>query len=376
LEENSLNYDFKYNFESEIYHNSREEFFEIYKLKIVQYLNDFVYFKDNKKSRKLFIIVDDNFYYKSMRKPFYKFLKNLLKEEVDDNKNSVFQCSYLEIILKCDLNYAKKNNEKRKLIEHIPDIVIKRMFDKMEYESFIKNFVILFQINTEDNLKIEILRKERFMEFILDEIILSKFLIAEIIKSEYMDYNNTLKKCNEIQQNMDLEEYNNPNVNKKLKNEMIPFFKKNFINDLENSLRKKIGDLYKRNIDKITETRIKQFKLKLSKNNDLELLNESFINDFKLTEEVYFDDMYLNIIIAVYNKNKNIFEKEENSEYAEKKKLEKKDNKIKPISKFISSLKDFYLNSIKCELLNFLQNYELNEEYNYINKILAMKEQK
>ena len=61
--------------------------------------------KDGKDSKETYFIVEDNFFYKSFRKPFYNFVKEHILEA---------RISYLEIHLKCSQEYAKSNNDKRK----------------------------------------------------------------------------------------------------------------------------------------------------------------------------------------------------------------------------------------------------------------------
>ena len=105
----------------------RDDFLKKYKETI-----DFCFKNINKN---YFIILDDNFFLKSMRKKIY----NLLMDKSFQFKNEKNNFFYLEIFLKTNnLDYVIKNNENRK--DKIPNNIIIRMNELFEYDSpYIKN---------------------------------------------------------------------------------------------------------------------------------------------------------------------------------------------------------------------------------------------
>ena len=105
----------------------------------------------NINNKNFYIILDDNFFLKSMRKKIY----NLLIDKIFQYQNKNNNC-YLEIFLKTNnLDYVIKNNENRK--DKIPNNIILRMNEMFEYDSpYIKNknhkIIVVENSNTFDNV--------------------------------------------------------------------------------------------------------------------------------------------------------------------------------------------------------------------------------
>ena len=169
----------------------RDDFLKKYKETI-----DFCFKNINKN---YFIILDDNFFLKSMRKKIY----NSLIDKIIQFKNEQ-NSFYLEIFLKTNnLDYVIKNNENRK--DKIPNNIILRMNEMFEYDSpYIKN----------KNQKIILIENEKSLE---------NFDFTEILKFE-----NTIERKNNIEKK--IIEKNN---------------KAKLIDNIEIIIRKKISQIMK-----------------------------------------------------------------------------------------------------------------------------------
>ena len=137
--ENQLNYNFEIiNLSFDKIENINENNY----LQFQQMRDDFLkkynetidFYFNNIKNKNYFIILDDNFFLKSMRKKIY----NSLIDKIIQFKNEQ-NSFYLEIFLKTNnLDYVIKNNENRK--DKIPNNIIIRMNELFEYDSpYIKN---------------------------------------------------------------------------------------------------------------------------------------------------------------------------------------------------------------------------------------------
>ncbi len=332
-----------------MYHKSREEFLEIFIGKINEIKERII--NNEKNNKKYLFILDDNFYFKSMRKPFYKLIKEIQKDFMKSKyiNNNIYIFSYLEIILKCQLNYALENNYKRNNLEKIPELVIRRMQDKIEYESFIKNFVYIINITDKDTLSLYNLKNMNFIEKIFIELIYSKLIIQEVIKDEIKnEFLNS--KDNPLIFDSFKETKNNQNDVFQLKFNRINFIKKNFLNDFENALRKKIGEIFKNNNAIINKINVKILKDHLSlktKLNDLSI-NFNNININGKINEKFTSEIIFHIAIGIYYKNKNVL-------VLTKKSYQRNENNAKSfpikknnqISKIISNIKDQFSTLIK-----------------------------
>jgi tRNA uridine 5-carbamoylmethylation protein Kti12 len=159
------------------------------------------YCLENLNHKNYMILLDDNFFLKSMRKKIYNsFIDKIFQFEKNDNYNFF----YSEIFLKCNnLEFVLNNNKKRK--EKIPENIIKRMNEIFEYESpYIKN----------TNQKIILIENEKSLE---------NFDFTEILKFE-----NTIERKNNIEKK--IIEKNN---------------KAKLIDNIEIIIRKKISQIMK-----------------------------------------------------------------------------------------------------------------------------------
>ena len=159
------------------------------------------YCLENLNHKNYLILLDDNFFLKSMRKKIYNsFIDKIFQFEKNDNYNFF----YSEIFLKCNnLEFVLNNNKKRK--EKIPENIIKRMNEIFEYESpYIKN----------TNQKIILIENEKSLK---------NFDFNEIIKFE-----NSIERKNNIEKK--IIEKNN---------------KAKLIDNIEIIIRKKISQIMK-----------------------------------------------------------------------------------------------------------------------------------
>ena len=159
------------------------------------------YCLENLNHKNYMILLDDNFFLKSMRKKIYNsFIDKIFQFKKNDNYNFF----YSEIFLKCNnLEFVLNNNKKRK--EKIPENIIKRMNEIFEYESpYIKN----------TNQKIILIENEKSLE---------NFDFNEILKFE-----NPIERKNNIEKK--IIEKNN---------------KAKLIDNIEIIIRKKISQIMK-----------------------------------------------------------------------------------------------------------------------------------
>lgn len=378
----------KYSFEPEFYHDSRKGFFNIFKDKIAEILSEISESKayllngciDNKTDKsirkivKYLIILDDNFYFKSMRKIFYKHIKELSKEK---NLPKKIKFSYMELILKCDIELALSNNSKRVAYQKIPESIIKRMYDKLEYESFIKNFVLLFNVDNSYSLGFEALKQTKFEKKLLAHLIFSNILLNEIVNLELLE----IEREKGLSQGKDIYFCKNDgnsintdnlheNFNKISNNFAFKKLKNEFLKNLEIFLRKKIGETLKNN-DTIINKIILNIKTKEAFLKDL--YNWNNLSEFdKLISFESYDvqtQIFLNLILGIFNNNKKIIHsKEDNTSI-----IKNKASYSIEINKFISSLKEIYFQHIKSEFNKASNNLEaqicVKARYTNINNV-------
>ena len=128
-----------------------------YLLKIQEILNNINVIDIKNKS--LLIILDDNFFLKSMRKKIYNaILDKIIQIQNNitiENKTEKLYFYYLEILLKPkDINYCIKMNSLKNINQRIPDNIILNMNNMFEYNSPYanKNQTFILDINNEENL--------------------------------------------------------------------------------------------------------------------------------------------------------------------------------------------------------------------------------
>jgi len=218
----------------------RDDFLKKYKETI-----DFCFKNINKN---YFIILDDNFFLKSMRKKIY----NLLMDKSFQFKNEKNNFFYLEIFLKTNnLDYVIKNNENRK--DKIPNNIIIRMNEIFEYDSpYIKNknhkIFLVENNNSFDNInfkeiiefKKSIEKKNEVKKIIIEKNDNAKFIdnIELIIRKEISNImkDKNFKKKGKIISQMKKEfmkEISNfIYLNNCLNEKLNIFFQKNNINEI------------------------------------------------------------------------------------------------------------------------------------------------
>ena len=182
-----------------------------YLLKINEIFKDINNININNKA--LFIILDDNFFLKSMRKKIYNAILDILMQNNLIQKNINFY--YIELFLKStDINYCLKMNSKRDNNQIIPDNIIINMNNIFEYNSPYtnKNQTIIININNEESLS---------NINIIEDVLNNKKKYIIIIKD----------KDKEIKDKID--------IKKDSKSELI--------DDIENIIRKEINDILKTN---------------------------------------------------------------------------------------------------------------------------------
>ena len=220
-------------------------------------------------NKSIMIILDDNFFLKSMRKKIY----NLLIDKIIELNSNIFQFYYLEILLKpFDINYCFKMNLNRENKSQIPENIIINMNNIFEYSSPYANndqVLILDIINEQsinDNLVKEIFNnKEKYFINYLNEKIEKeeKIIIKKDEKSKLID---------------DIEEI--------IRKEVNEIFKRN----KENKKKGKEISVYKKEFMKLLINNIKNIennKNEISNNNkDLfDLLKNNIINkNFNISE--------------------------------------------------------------------------------------------
>ena len=220
-------------------------------------------------NKSIMIILDDNFFLKSMRKKIY----NLLIDKIIELNSNIFQFYYLEILLKpFDINYCFKMNLNRENKSQIPENIIINMNNIFEYSSPYANndqVLILDIINEQsinDNLVKEIFNnKEKYFINYLNEKKEKeeKIIIKKDEKSKLID---------------DIEEI--------IRKEVNEIFKRN----KENKKKGKEISIYKKEFMKLLINNIKNIennKNEISNNNkDLfDLLKNNIINkNFNISE--------------------------------------------------------------------------------------------
>ena len=112
-------------------------------------------------TKNLLVILDDNFFLKSMRKKIF----NTLMDKVIELNSNLIKFYYLEILLKpFDINYCLKMNLNREKTNIIPDNIIVKMNNIFEYNSPYANDsqVLILNISNEESLNNNKLIQEIF----------------------------------------------------------------------------------------------------------------------------------------------------------------------------------------------------------------------
>ena len=161
-------------------------------------------------TKNLLVILDDNFFLKSMRKKIF----NTLMDKVLELNSNLIKFYYLEILLKpFDINYCLKMNLNREKTNIIPDNIIVKMNNIFEYNSPYANDsqVLILNISNEESLN-----NNKLIQEIFDNK--DKYIIKK-------------KKENEIKEKIKIE-----------KDE-----KAKLIDDIEDILRKEVNLIFQKN---------------------------------------------------------------------------------------------------------------------------------
>ena len=129
-----------------------------YLLKIKDILDDIENIVNNNNKSTL-VILDDNFFLKSMRKKIYN---SLMDKIIELNSDSNFKFYYLEILMKpFDLNYCLKMNNLREKNSQIPENIIINMNNIFEYKSpHVNNSqILILDIKNEESINNDIIKE-------------------------------------------------------------------------------------------------------------------------------------------------------------------------------------------------------------------------
>ena len=229
---------------------------------ILQEINDFNF------NKSLLIILDDNFFLKSMRKKIYNLIFDKIIEFQNNKSNIKFY--YVELLLKPkDINYCLKKNLDRNNSQKIPDNIIVNMNKMFEYSSpyINKNQSIILDINNEESLNNSNKIKDIFNNK-------DKYIIQHKEKEEkekiIVEKGNKAKLIDDIE-DIIRKEVNiilKSNENNIKKGKEISIYKKEYMKMLLNDIKKKELN-NNSNIDNDIE----------NKSNTLKLLKDCIINN-------------------------------------------------------------------------------------------------
>ena len=226
-------------------------------------------------NKSIMIILDDNFFLKSMRKKIY----NLLIDKIIELNSNIFQFYYLEILLKpFDINYCFKMNLNRENKSQIPENIIINMNNIFEYSSPYAN-----------NDQVLILD-------IINEQSINDNLVKEIFNNKEKYFINYLNEKKEKEEKIIIK-----------KDE-----KSKLIDDIEEIIRKEVNEIFKRN----KENKKKGKEISIYKKEFMKLLINNIKNIENNKNEILnnnkdlFDLLKNNII----NKNFNISENQQSIE--------------------------------------------------------------
>ena len=227
----------------------RNDYLNNYNINLNNILNNNI--NNNNITKDLFILLDDNFYLKSMRK---KIFNSFMDKYYNINDNDI-NFYYIEIFLKTNnIDYLIENNNLRNNI--IPNEIIIKMNNIFEYDSpYLKNdHIIMYDINNKDSLN-------------------------------NISFQNILKNKQKFKINLN----NNKNITNNLNEKNN---KAKIIDLIENNLRKKISEIMKIKTNKISGKTISNKKKEFMK-----LIYDS-INKQKLIK-----DKNINTLISKLNFN-------------------------------------------------------------------------
>ena len=220
-------------------------------------------------NKSIMIILDDNFFLKSMRKKIY----NLLIDKIIELNSNIFRFYYLEILLKpFDINYCFKMNLNRENKSQIPENIIINMNNIFEYSSP--------YANNDQVLILDIINEQSINDNLIKEIFNNKekYFINYFNEKKEKEEKIIIKKDEKSKLIDDIEEI--------IRKEVNEIFKRN----KENKKKGKEISIYKKEFMKLLINNIKNIennKNEISNNNkDLfDLLKNNIINkNFNISE--------------------------------------------------------------------------------------------
>ena len=220
-------------------------------------------------NKSIMIILDDNFFLKSMRKKIY----NSLIDKIIELNSNILQFYYLEILLKpFDINYCFKMNLNRENKSQIPENIIINMNNIFEYSSP--------YANNEQILILDIINEQSINDNLVKEIFNNKekYFINYLNEKKEKEEKIIIKKDEKSKLIDDIEEI--------IRKEVNEIFKRN----KENKKKGKEISIYKKEFMKLLINNIKNIennKNEISNNNkDLfDLLKNNIINkNFNISE--------------------------------------------------------------------------------------------
>ena len=223
-------------------------------------------------NKSIMIILDDNFFLKSMRKKIY----NLLIDKIIELNSNIFQFYYMEILLKpFDINYCFKMNLNRENKSQIPENIIINMNNIFEYSSPYAN-----------NEQILILD-------IINEQSINDNLVKEIFNNKEKYFINYLNEKKEKEEKIIIK-----------KDE-----KSKLIDDIEEIIRKEVNEIFKRN----KENKKKGKEISIYKKEFMKLLINNIKNIENNKNEISNDNKDLFDLLKnnIINKNFNISENQQ-----------------------------------------------------------------
>ena len=268
-----LNFDYEENINKDNY-LQYQQMRNDYLLKAKEIFNEF----NNISKQNLLIILDDNFFLKSMRK---KIFNSFMDKIIELNSNN-YLFYYLEIFLKpYDLNYCLKKNSLRDENNKIPDNIIINMNKIFEYNSpyINNNQVLIIDIINEESINDKLIKeifnnKEKYVIKYHKNISLKEKIITE--------KNDKAKLIDEIE-NIIRKEINiilKSNEENKKKGKEISKYKKDYmkiiLNNINNFENNKINKEEENNLALINEIKnVIDNDLNISQN-QLELIKDDF----------------------------------------------------------------------------------------------------
>jgi O-phosphoseryl-tRNA(Sec) kinase len=101
-------------------------------------------FKNTNSSKPILLLVEDNFYYKSMRSDYFKYCRNL-------------EISFGEIFLTSEIDVCLKRNQERQ--QKVPESTIKEMFQKFEFPNKNEKETSIILDNNDLSINMEIINE-------------------------------------------------------------------------------------------------------------------------------------------------------------------------------------------------------------------------